>query len=132
MTGILVIAHGNLARELRQVATFILGQDHQGLLALDIDPSQSPEEIREKVAEAITQADQGEGVLILTDLFGGTPSNFGLAFLEEGRVEVVSGVNLPMLIKALQHQDLPPRDLANLVTEAGRKAIIRSAGLLED
>ncbi|QJA06941.1 PTS sugar transporter subunit IIA [Thermosulfurimonas marina] len=132
MTGIVVIAHGNLARELAQVATFILGRGSGPLLPLDIDPSEAPEKIRERVAGAIKEADQGQGVLILTDLFGGTPSNFGLAFLEEGRIEVVSGVNLPMIIKALQHQDLPPRELANLVTEAGRKSIIRSAGLLED
>ncbi|MBX6423133.1 PTS sugar transporter subunit IIA [Thermosulfurimonas sp. F29] len=130
MTGILVIAHGNLARELVKVATFIL-EEEEGVFPLDIDPTEAPEGIRDRIEEALRQADQGQGVLILTDLFGGTPSNFGLAFLEEGRVEVVSGVNLPMLIKALQHRELPPGDLAALVTEAGRKAIVRSSVFLE-
>ncbi len=131
MTGILVIAHGNLARELVKVAAFIL-EDQEGVFPLDIDPAEEPEKIRERIEKTLASADQGQGVLILTDLFGGTPSNFGLAFLEEGRVEVVSGVNLPMLIKAVQHRELPPRELAALVTEAGKKAIVRSAAFLED
>jgi len=131
MTGILVIAHGNLARELVKVATFIL-EEGEGVFPLDIHPTESPEGIKDRIEKALREADQGQGVLILTDLFGGTPSNFGLAFLEEGQVEVVSGVNLPMLIKALQHRELPPRDLAALVTEAGKKAIVRSAVFLED
>ncbi len=130
MTGILVIAHGNLARELVKVAAFIL-EDQEGVFPLDIDPAEEPEKIRERIEKTLALADQGQGVLILTDLFGGTPSNFGLAFLEEGRVEVVSGVNLPMLIKAVQHRELPPRELAALVTEAGKKAIVRSAAFLE-
>ncbi len=131
MTGIVVIAHGNLARELVKVASFIL-EERDGIYPLDIDPMESPEKIHSRVKEAIEAADTGQGVLILTDLFGGTPSNFGLVFLEEGRVEVVSGVNLPMVIKALQHRDLPPAELASLVTEAGKKAIVKSSSFLED
>ncbi len=131
MTGIVVIAHGNLAQELVKVATFIL-EERDGVFPLDIDPAEPPEKIHDRIRETLRRANQGQGVLILTDLFGGTPSNFGLVFLEEGKVEVVSGVNLPMLIKALQHRDLPPGELASLVTEAGKKAIVKSSALLED
>lgn len=131
MTGIVVIAHGNLARELVKVAAFIL-EDSEGIFPLDIDPSESPERIRDRIKETLSRADRGQGVLILTDLFGGTPSNFGLIFLEKGKVEVVSGVNLPMLIKAFQHRELPPAELAALVTEAGKKAIVKSSAFLED
>lgn len=131
MTGIVVLAHSNLARELVRVVTFIL-EEKDGLYPLDIDPAEPPEKIRDNIKKVLSRADQGQGVLILTDLFGGTPSNFGLVFLEKGKVEVVSGVNLPMLIKALQHRDLPPSELATLVTEAGKKAIVKSSSFLED
>ncbi|HFC98356.1 MAG TPA: PTS sugar transporter subunit IIA [Thermosulfurimonas dismutans] len=131
MTGILVLAHGNLAHELVKVAGFILEEDGVAI-PVDITPDDPPENIRKRIEEAISTADQGQGVLILTDLFGGTPSNLGLAFLQEGQVEVVCGVNLPMLIKALQHRDLPPRELAALVAEAGRKSIVRSADFFEN
>lgn len=131
MTGIVVIAHGNLARELVKVASFIL-EEQDGIFPLDIDPSESPEEIQNRIKETLLRADQGQGVLILTDLFGGTPSNLGLVFLEKGKVEVVSGVNLPMLIKAFQNRELPAAELATLVTEAGKKAIVKSSDLLEE
>ncbi len=129
MTGILVAGHGRLPEELVTVCAFILGGVQQ-MVSLSVNPAHPPEKIRESFAEAIKKVDQGQGVLILTDLFGGTPSNIGLSFLKEGYIEVVSGVNLPMLIKAIQHQDKPPKELANLVVEAGRRAINQASVFL--
>ncbi len=129
MTGLVVAGHGRLPEELVTVCAFILGGTQQ-MASLSVDPAEPPEKIREAFAAAIKKVDQGQGVLILTDLFGGTPSNIGLSFLKEGYIEVVSGVNLPMLIKAVQHQEKPPRELAPLVVEAGRRAINQASDFL--
>ena len=99
--------------------------------ALSIDPSESPELLRDKVARAIAQMDLGDGVLILTDLFGGTPTNLSLSFLEEGKVEVVTGLNLPMIIKAINSragQDL--KTLAHLASEAAKESIFLAGDVL--
>ncbi len=130
MTGIIVAGHGRLPEELLTVCAFILGKT-EGVEGLSIDPSKPAEEIHAAFSQAINRVDQGQGVLILTDLFGGTPSNMALSFLREGYIEVVSGVNLPMIIKALQNQEKPPSELAPLVVEAGRKAITQASDLLE-
>lgn len=130
MTGIIIAGHGRLPEELLTVCAFILGKI-EGVQGLSIDPSRPAEEIHAAFSETIKKVDQGQGVLILTDLFGGTPSNMALSFLREGYVEVVSGVNLPMVIKALQNQEKPPAELAPLVVEAGRRAITQASGLLE-
>ena len=100
-------------------------------MALSIDPADSPESVREKVDRAIKQINVGDGVLILTDLFGGTPTNLSLSFLEEGKVEVVTGLNLPMMIKAINSRgehDLPT--LAKLSSEAGKENIYRAEEVL--
>jgi len=129
MTGIIVAGHGRLPEELVTVCAFILGQV-KNMQSLSVDPSEPPAKIHKSFAEAIRQVDTGQGVLILTDLFGGTPSNMALSFLKEGYIEVISGVNLAMLIKAVQNQDKPPQELAPLVVEAGRKAITQASEFL--
>ncbi|HHI96630.1 MAG TPA: PTS sugar transporter [Thermodesulfatator atlanticus] len=130
MTGIIIAGHGRLPEELLTVCAFILGKT-EGIQSLSIDPATPAQEIRASFVKAIEEVDQGQGVLILTDLFGGTPSNMALSFLREGYVEVVSGVNLAMIIKAIQNRDKPPKELAPLVVEAGRKAITQASNLLE-
>ncbi len=129
MTGLIVAGHGRLPEELVTVCAFILGGTTQ-VLSLSVDPAEPSDKIREDFAKAIKKVDQGQGVLIMTDLFGGTPSNIGLSFLKEGYIEVVSGVNLPMLIKAIQNQEKSPRELAPLVVEAGRRAITQASEFL--
>ncbi len=129
MTGIIIAGHGRLPEELLTVCAFILGKV-EGIQSLSIDPSDPTEDIHAAFSEAIKKVDQGQGVLILTDLFGGTPSNIALSFLKEGYIEVVSGVNLAMIIKALQNQEKPPAELAPLVVEAGRKAITQASDIL--
>ncbi|WP_022852757.1 PTS sugar transporter subunit IIA [Thermodesulfatator atlanticus] len=130
MTGIIIAGHGRLPEEILTICAFILGKI-QNVESVAIDPSEPPEEIHNRLAEAIKRLDQGQGVVILTDLFGGTPSNIALSFLQKGRIEVVSGVNLPMVIKAIQHQDSPAAELAPILVEAGRKAITKASDILE-
>ena len=98
MIGVLVITHGNLGNELVKVAELIKGS-LDGTLCVSVDATWGQNELRKEITSAIRKVDSGSGVLVLTDLFGGTPSNVSLAFLKEGKVEVVTGVNLPMLLK---------------------------------
>ncbi|OAG27115.1 PTS sugar transporter subunit IIA [Thermodesulfatator autotrophicus] len=129
MTGIIITGHGRLPEELVTICAFILGKV-ENIEPMPIDPSLPASEIHNKLAEVIKKTDQGQGIVILTDLFGGTPSNIALSFLKPGYIEVVSGVNLPMLIKAVQNQDKPPSELANILVEAGRKSINQASEIL--
>ncbi|HMK64206.1 MAG TPA: PTS sugar transporter subunit IIA [Thermodesulfobacteriota bacterium] len=97
MIGIVIVTHCNLGQELIRAADFIVGSLSQ-IKAISINPEDQVESLREKIAAAIEKVDTGEGVIILTDMFGGTPANVSLSFLVEGKVEVVTGVNLPMLV----------------------------------
>jgi len=97
MIGIVIVTHCNLAQELLRSAEFIVGslRQTQAVSLNEQDPEQA---LRDKIAEAIEKVDSGEGVILLTDMFGGTPSNISLSFLTDEKVEVVTGVNLPMLV----------------------------------
>ncbi len=130
MIGLVLITHARLGRELVNAAEFILGRiEKVATVAVETNPE--AEHLRGKLETALEQVDQGQGVLILTDMFGGSPNNISLAFLEEGKAEVVTGVNLPMLIKAAtSRQDNDLAQLAKLVCEAGRGSISVAGELL--
>jgi PTS system mannose-specific IIA component len=99
--------------------------------SVGIEPKQSVEEMRHAISAALQAADEGDGVLVLTDMFGGTPSNIALSFLEERRVEVVTGMNLPMLIKlATMTEEKPLEELAAFVKEYGQRNISVASELL--
>lgn len=98
MVGVVVVAHDNVADAMLEAAKKII-TDFQNACALGIDSNAPVEKNRKLIADAIAQVDQGDGVLLMTDLFGGTPTNLCLAFLSPGKYEVISGFNLPMLIK---------------------------------
>jgi PTS system mannose-specific IIA component len=98
MIGKLILTHGGLARELLAAAQVISGR-LSGFEALSLDWTDGVEEARSKVKAALERLDQGEGVLILTDMYGGTPCNVALSFLQEGKVEILTGVNLPMVLR---------------------------------
>lgn len=98
MIGKLVLTHGTLARELLSAARTISGE-LPNFEALSLEWGDSFEAARAKVRAAIDRLDQGEGVLVLVDMFGGTPCNVAMTFLEEGKVEIVTGVNLPMVVR---------------------------------
>ncbi|AEH45272.1 PTS system fructose subfamily IIA component [Thermodesulfatator indicus DSM 15286] len=129
MTGIIIAGHGRLPEELVTIGAFILGKI-ENVEPISIDPSEPASKIHDDLAKLIKKTDQGQGIVILTDLFGGTPSNIALSFLKPGYIEVVSGVNLPMLIKAVQNQDKTPSELAQILVEAGRKAINQASEIL--
>jgi mannose PTS system EIIA component len=127
MIGILVVAHGDLGVQLISTARMIGLNSEERVHAMSIDPSDSPEYVKEELQKSIRKVNGGGGVLVLTDLFGGTPTNVSLSFLEDGKVEVVTGVNLPMMIKAINaRQDHDLRTLADLVQEAGKESIFRA------
>ncbi len=130
MIGLVVITHAALGREFVSAAQLILGTLEQTVW-LSVDSQSDPDHLRKQLKKAIQDSDSGEGVLILTDMFGGTPNNISLTFLEEGRVEVVTGVNLPMVIKAAtSRRDKPLGELASLVCREGRGAIAVAGELL--
>ena len=99
--------------------------------AVAVDPNQPVEEIRRAIAAGLAAAEKGEGVLVLTDMFGGTPSNISLSFLDEHHVEIVTGINLPMLVKlATLTEDKPLEELATFVKEYGQRNISVASQLL--
>jgi PTS system mannose-specific IIA component len=119
--GIVVVTHGQLARELVAAAEMIIGEI-PNVTAVSIGWHESPDDAQREIADAIARADSGKGTVVLTDMFGGTPSNLSMTFLEKGRVEVVTGVNLPMLIRlASLREEEEGDDLLELATEAARE-----------
>lgn len=123
MVGVLVVTHGNLAGELVQAARRIVGERRE-LQALAIDWDDEVSAAGEALGSAIREMDQGQGVLILTDMFGGTPTNISLSFLQEGKVEIITGVNLPMLIKFCNLRDRENLAVvAENIKEQGQKSI---------
>lgn len=131
MIGIVIVTHGLLGQEILKTAEFIVGS-LDGCATVSIDGSKSPEAIKKAISTAIGEVNRGRGVLVLTDMFGGTPSNISLAFLEEGKVEVLTGVNLPMLIKAVQTRaKLALSEAAQTIGDYGRKSITVAGELLD-
>jgi PTS system mannose-specific IIA component len=125
MIGIIILAHGKFGQELINVAEKITGPQ-KNLLALSIDADDSFEKTSENLKKIIKTADEGQGILIFTDLFGGTPSNLALSVLALSTVEVLTGINLPMLIKALSSRTEETQTLdkiVHIVQEAGKKYI---------
>lgn len=123
MVGVVIVTHGNLARDLADVTELIVGPC-PNLVPVTIEADDGITEIAKKIESAIKNADKGKGVLIITDLFGGTPSNVSLSFLQENKVEVLSGVNLPMIIKVATHgENSSLKELAKLAKNAGKKNI---------
>ena len=132
MIGILVVTHKALGNALIDCVEFILGQRPESLEAVSIDLRENADDLRKKIEKAIREVKSDYGVLILTDMFGGTPSNLSYAFMEEGHVEVISGVNLPMLVKAVgirEENDL--QKLAEHIENYGKRSISLASGILK-
>ena len=122
MIGIVVVTHSGLGEALIEAAESIMEGNLGGATAVSVDLKQSAEDMRKKISGGIKKVDKGRGVLILTDMFGGTPSNLSLSFLEEGRIEVLTGVNLPLVIRAAKMRK--DKDLKiDLETESQDEAI---------
>ena len=130
MFGVVVVTHGQLATELLNAAETIVG-DLPRFAAVSIGWHEDTEDARGEIEQAIERVEQGAGVLILTDMFGGTPSNLAMSFLAQGKIEVITGVNLPMLLKLV---NLPEQSdllaVARDMRDHGRNAIWVASDLL--
>ena len=130
MIGVLITTHGNLGDELIKAAEMIKGK-LKGVIHVSVDQTKSIEDIKKEISTTIKKLDNGRGVLILTDLFGGTPSNISLSFLKEGKVEVVTGVNLPMLLKLADiKDDMTLKEFACFIKDYGKKNISVASEIL--
>ncbi len=128
--GVVIVTHYRLGEEFLQALRLII-PDAPPFAAVAVDPNQPVEEMRQAIADELAAAENGEGVLVLTDMFGGTPSNMSLSFLDEHHVEIVTGINLPMLIKlATLSEDKPLEELATFIKEYGQRNISVASELL--
>src|SRR3989304_2746660 len=130
MVGLGLVCHGDMGSELVKAAGMMVGRV-EAVLAVSVRQESAPETLRDEIQDAIRKVDRKNGVMVFTDMFGGTPSNIALAFLGE-TVEVVTGVNLSMLIKFANHRDDKTiTELARLVQEAGQERIVIAGQVLK-
>jgi len=129
--GGIIVSHGQVANELLSAAETVVGSLNF-ITAVSIGWHDDVEMAKEEIARAIKKVSDGSGVLLLTDMFGGTPTNISAMFIKENEVEIVTGVNLPMVIKlASQNREMSLLEMAKEVEEQGRQAIYRTSQLLE-
>jgi len=131
MVGAVIVAHSFIGKELIATAEYIVGK-MEGIASVSIDCQMSALEARKIISEAIKKIDQGEGVLILTDLFGGSPSNIAFSFLNKEKVEVITGVNLPMILTFWnKRKSMDLMELAKSLQLSGRRNIVVAKNLME-
>jgi mannose PTS system EIIA component len=131
MIGIVLVSHGQLASELLRAAEIIVGKI-ENTVTVDIHPKTGMEEIHTAVEAAIRTVDTGKGVLLFIDMFGGTPSNIGLSFLATHNVEVLTGVNLPMMVKLpMVRPTMPLSELAKFLQDYGQRNITIPGDMLK-
>ena len=132
MIGIILVTHGNLAIEFRQAVEHVVGQQ-KNLQAIAIGADDNMETRRKDIVKAVSQVDTGCGVIILTDMFGGTPSNLAISIMQPGEIEVIAGVNLPMLVKlASVRCNCDMAQAIEAARDSGRKYITVASEMLDD
>ena len=133
MVGLVVASHGRLADELVTTAEQIVGK-LPAVATCNIEPGTSVEDLREKMRQAVAGVDQGEGVIVMADLFGGTPCKESLMMCQECNLEVLAGVNLPMILKAnsLRSEELPLPEMATQLASYGQRNITCASALLRE
>jgi PTS system ascorbate-specific IIA component len=124
MIGILIIAHGNLGDSLLHCANHVFGTPPTQLRQLGVTVNDDPNRLMPLVRELIQELDDGSGVLVLTDIYGATPSNLTCRLIEPGKVECVAGVNLPMLVRALTYRNEPLEIVAEKAISGGREGVV--------
>ncbi|WP_427968050.1 PTS sugar transporter subunit IIA [Altererythrobacter sp.] len=130
MIGLILVTHGQLAEEFVHAMEHVVGEQ-QAVATICIGPHDDMEKRRKEIANAIKKVDDGDGVIMLTDLFGGTPSNLAISLLEAGRVEVIAGINLPMLIRLAGARNcMNVVDAVDAAQQAGRNYITVASELL--
>ena len=131
MVGLLVITHQRLAEEFIATAELIVGKI-ENCVGLSLDPHLPVDDLRKQIDEAMARVNDGDGVIVLTDMFGGTPSNLSLSFLNQEGIEVVTGVNLPMILRLAQsRQDHKVDELARVIKDYGRRSISLASEILD-
>jgi len=129
MIGIVLVTHGRLASEFRAALEHVVGPQ-SNIEAIDIGPEDDVEQCRRDIIAAVARVDAGDGVALLTDMFGGTPSNLAISIMEHARIEVLAGVNLPMLVKLASVRTRPIAEAVRMAQEAGRKYITVASRIL--
>ena len=130
MIGLVLVTHGALANEFKSAMEHVVGPQEQ-VETIAIGPEDNMEQRRNDILTAVDRADTGSGVIILTDMFGGSPSNLAISVMQNRDVEVIAGVNLPMLVKLGRVRgDMTIKDAVNLAQEAGRKYITIANSIL--
>ena len=130
MIGAVLVTHGNLATELVKVMEHVVGPQDQ-LTTITIDPDDDMEKRREDILNSVQSVDKGLGVIILTDMFGGTPSNLAISIMEQAKIDIIAGVNLPMLIKLASVRSTETiSDAVAQAREAGQKYIMVASQVL--
>jgi PTS system mannose-specific IIA component len=123
MIGVVIVTHGNLAREFRAALEHVVGPQDQ-IATICITPDDDMEERRRAIMQAVESVDTGDGAVLLTDMFGGTPSNLALSIMDQAKVEVIAGINLPMLVKlARVREESDIQDAIRQAQDAGRRYI---------
>ena len=131
MIGIVIVTHGNLAQEFKLALEHIVGPQ-ENMIAINIAADDDMEKRRDEISDAVSKVSIGSGVIILTDLFGGTPSNMAISMMQDDQVEVIAGINLPMLVKLASLRELKTiLEAAELAQEAGRKYIHVASKVLQ-
>ncbi len=132
MIGVVIVTHRRLGDALIEAAEFIIGHRPEAMASVSVDLKENADKLRKKIAKGMKTVNRHKGVLILTDMFGGTPSNLSYSFLEEGQVEVISGVNLPILIQAInKREQMALAELAEHLETFGKKSISLASGILK-
>jgi PTS system mannose-specific IIA component len=130
MIGLVIVTHGRLAVEFRAALEHVVGPQDQ-IEAITIGPDDNGEHCRKNIIEAVKRVDSGDGVAILTDMFGGTPSNLAISVMSRPKVEVLAGINLPMLVKlAKVRGECPLAEAVAAAQESGRKYITIASRVL--
>ena len=124
MVGVVVVAHYRLGEELIQALRLIVPES-RGFAAVSVEPKQSIDEMRAAIADAIDRVEGGSGVLILTDMYGGSPSNIAAKLVVPGRIEAVAGVNLPMLVRALTYREKTLQTIVTKAVSGGCEGVMR-------
>ena len=122
MIGIVIVAHEGLARELMKAAVHVVG-DQEGMVAIAINPDDDRTARTREICDAADDVDQGHGVVVVTDMFGGSPSNLSLRACRPQNRKILTGANLPMMVKLTKSRHLPVETAAALAAEAGRRYI---------
>ena len=130
MIGLVIVTHGQLAVELRRATEHVVGPQ-QAVATVCIGPDDDMERRRDDIANSVKEVNRGKGVILLTDMFGGTPSNLAISMMREGEVEVLAGVNLPMLIKLAEARSNSDLNNASVkAKEAGQRYIAIASKIL--